>query len=222
MRLESDMVRDCARGQWICILGRLAPFLEAALARAGRHVPCPVHGGRDGFRVFRDVNETGGGICNTCGAFGDGFSLLMWANSWSFRAALEAVACDLRLDPGGSWTKPKPKERRLASATHAHTRDPVSAEQALRRLWEQTIELEAQDAEPLRRYLLRRGIEALPDPGVVRFHPALGYFEDRVRKGTFPAMVARVTSAQAGSCRCTGPTSPRRGARLQWSVRRRP
>jgi phage/plasmid primase-like uncharacterized protein len=196
MRLESDVVRDHARGQWIGILGRLAPSLEAALARPGHHVPCPVHGGRDGFRVFRDVNQTGGGICNTCGACSDGFALLMWANGWSFREALEAVARDLRLDLGGSWTvlKPRPKAR----PTHASAGDPTSAKQALHRVWEQTIDPDAQGAEPLRRYLLRRGIEALPDPGVVRFHPALGYFEDRVRKGTYPAMVARVTSAQGG------------------------
>lgn len=196
MRLESDVVRDHARGQWIGILGRLAPSLEAALARSGRHVPCPGHGGRDGFRVFRDVNETGGGICNTCGAFSDGFALLMWANGWSFRAALEAVARVLRLDLGGFWTAPKPRPK--PSPTHASTRDSTNAEQAIRRVWQQTIEPDAQGAEPLRRYLLRRGIEALPDPGVVRCHPALGYFEDRMRKGTFPAMVARVTSAQGG------------------------
>ncbi|MFZ0790771.1 MAG: toprim domain-containing protein, partial [Chromatiaceae bacterium] len=66
------------------------------------------------------------------------------------------------------------------------------------RVWEQTVESDAQEAEPLRRYLLRRGIEAVPDPGVVRFHPALGYFEDRVRRGTYPAMIARVTNVQGG------------------------
>lgn len=196
MRLESDVVRDHARGQWIGILGRLAPTLEAALARPGRHVPCPVHGGRDGFRVFRDVNETGGGICNTCGAFSDGFALLMWAHGWPFRETLEAVSLELRLDLGGVWTVPRP--RPSAGSGCGQARDPSGVEQALQRVWEQTIEPDAQEAEPLRRYLLRRGIAVLPDPGVVRCHPALGYFEDRVRKGKFPALVARVTSAQGG------------------------
>ena len=120
----------------------------------------------------------------------------MWANGWSFRAALEAVARDLRLDLGGSWTALKPRAK--ARPTHASTEDSTNAEQAIRRVWEQTIEPDAQEAEPLRRYLLRRGIEALPDPSVVRFHPALGYYENRVRKATYPAMVARVTDAQGG------------------------
>lgn len=84
------------------ILGRLAPTLEPALARPGRHVPCPVHGGSDGFRVFRDVEETGGGICNSCGPRRGGFALLMWANVWGFRETLEAVARDLGLDTGHS------------------------------------------------------------------------------------------------------------------------
>jgi hypothetical protein len=119
----------------------------------------------------------------------------MWANGWSFRAALEAVACDLRLDLGGSWTalKPRPKP----SPTDASSGDPTNAEQAIRRVWEQTIEPDGQEAEPMRRYLLRRGIETLPNPSVVRFHPALGYYEDRVKKGAYPAMIARVTSPQA-------------------------
>ncbi|CAI8817436.1 primase-helicase zinc-binding domain-containing protein [Methylocaldum szegediense] len=76
--LESRDVRNAARGAWVAILGDLAPELEAALARPGRHVPCPVHGGRDGFRLYPDAEKTGGGICNTCGAYPDGFSLLMW------------------------------------------------------------------------------------------------------------------------------------------------
>ncbi len=88
--IEAAVVRQHARSQWLGIVGRLAPSLEQALARPGRHVPCPVHGGRDGFRVFKDANESGGGICNTCGAFHDGFALLMWANNWAFRDALEA------------------------------------------------------------------------------------------------------------------------------------
>ncbi len=199
MRLESAVVRDHAQNQWIGILGRLAPSLEAALARPGRHVPCPVHGGRDGFRVFRDVNQTGGGICNTCGSFRDGFSLLMWANGWPFREALESVARDLRLETGGAWTAPKPRSNRQP----AQRRDQAGAEDSLRRVWEETIDPTASRAEPLRRYLLRRGIEPMPDPGVVRFHPGLGYYEKlegqerSIRVEIYPAMIARVADSQA-------------------------
>ena len=110
VKLEAATVAAHARGQWIGLLGRLAPTLERALARPGRHVPCPVHGGRDGFRVFRDCHDTGGGICNTCGSFRDGFALLMWANGWGFREALEAVARDLRLDGGGRG-RPRNRDR---------------------------------------------------------------------------------------------------------------
>ena len=192
--IEAAVVRQQARGQWFGILGRLAPSLEQALARPGRHVPCPVHGGQDGFRVFKDVNERGGGICNTCGSFSDGFALLMWANDWGFREALEAVAHDLRLDAGGPWTAP-PRQPR-PSAAPVPRQDSATAEAALRRVWSETLDPQNPRANPLQRYLLRRGIDAEPDPRVVRFHPGLGYYEDGNRIGTFPALVARVSDAQ--------------------------
>jgi len=88
---KASEVRALAKGQWHRILAALAPALEAAIKRAGRHVPCPVHGGKDGFRLFRDFDETGGGWCNTCGPRAEGFTVLMWVNRWSFREALEEV-----------------------------------------------------------------------------------------------------------------------------------
>ena len=193
-RIEAAVVRQHARGQWFGIVGRLAPTLEQALARPGRHVPCPVHGGRDGFRVFKDVNERGGGICNTCGAFSDGFALLMWANNWGFREALEAVAQDLRLDAGSTWTTPQPKPR--PSTAPVQRQDDAVAEAALRRVWSETLDPQDPKALPLQRYLLRRGIDAELDPSVVRFHPGLGYYQDRSRIGTYPALIARVSDAQ--------------------------
>lgn len=65
---------------------------EGRSERKGKHVPCPVHGGRDGFRIFPDVAETGGGICNTCGSFANGFAPLMWINGWEFGRAIREVA----------------------------------------------------------------------------------------------------------------------------------
>ena len=89
---ETQRVKDDARGRWERVLPDLAPALKDAVERRGKHVPCPVHGGRDGFRVFPDVDETGGGVCNTCGYFADGFSLLMWINGWDFGRTIREVA----------------------------------------------------------------------------------------------------------------------------------
>jgi hypothetical protein len=147
--------------------------------------------------VFRDCHDTGGGICNTCGSFRDGFALLMWANAWGFRESLEAVARDLRLDGGGAWTAPKP--RPSTAPAPAPSREGEGAEAALRRVWSQTLDPTDPGALPLRRYLRRRGIDAEPDPRVVRFHPGLGYYDNDGRRiGTYPTIVARVSNLQGG------------------------
>ena len=64
---------------WVSVIQELAPVLSDAIARRPRHVPCPVHGGKDGLRCFDDFDETGGMICNTCGAFPNGYLVLAWA-----------------------------------------------------------------------------------------------------------------------------------------------
>lgn len=100
----TDLVRQQAKGRWLEILGYLAfDFLEPAIRRPGKHVPCPIHGSRrkkgDGFRLFKDVNETGGGICNQCGSYTDGFAMLMWLHRWDFVEAQKHVAEYLRISP---------------------------------------------------------------------------------------------------------------------------
>jgi phage/plasmid primase-like uncharacterized protein len=85
MFLDAKEIKAAADGKWDSILSALAPSLAEALQKLGKHVACPVHGGTDGFRLFKDVAQTGGGICNTCGAHRDGLALLSWVNGWSFR-----------------------------------------------------------------------------------------------------------------------------------------
>ncbi|EGV16270.1 DUF7146 domain-containing protein [Thiocapsa marina] len=200
MTIDARTVRERARGGWIGILGRLAPTLEPALARPGRHVPCPVHGGSDGFRVFRDVAETGGGICNSCGPRRDGFALLMWANAWGFRETLEAVAQDLGLDTGHPRTiAARPRPVVVSPPVNDAGNDAVTAAAALRRVWFETLDPDDRRALPLRRYLYRRGIDAELDPRVLRFHPGLAYYDGTTRIATFPALVAKVSDAEGRS-----------------------
>lgn len=99
-----------AKGQWLGIFSSLCPSLQPALAGRPRHVACPVHGGSDGFRFYHDVAETGGGVCNTCGFFASGLSLIAWVNGISWYEALCAVDVyfggDARLAPAASCPRP--------------------------------------------------------------------------------------------------------------------
>ena len=89
---DKEAVRAAARGHWHEIFHALAPGLKDALRRPGMHVACPVHGGTNGFRLFKDFAERGNGICNTCGAKSDGFEMLCWVNGWTFGQAVDSVA----------------------------------------------------------------------------------------------------------------------------------
>lgn len=90
-KTNAKAVKEQARGRWLEILPLLDARLADAVARAGKHVPCPVHGGKDGFRLYaNDMN--GGGACNTCGTFADGFAILQWLRCCSFFEALQLVA----------------------------------------------------------------------------------------------------------------------------------
>ena len=105
MEYLSAEVKLAANGRWKEIFSALAPSLKQALEHPGRHVPCPVHGGEDGFRLFPNYETNGSGICNTCGARTDGFAMLMWVNQWTFRQAVTAVG-DLLIGNDGQSRYP--------------------------------------------------------------------------------------------------------------------
>lgn len=98
-RLDVSVVREAARGHWDAIFCALAPMLKEAMQQPGKHVPCPVYGGKDGFRLFPDYAEAGSCVCNTCGSFRDGFETLEWLHGWGFAETLKRVSCVLGLQP---------------------------------------------------------------------------------------------------------------------------
>lgn len=192
-KLESGAVREAARGRWVPLLEGLCPELEAALSKPGRHVGCPVHGGHDGFRLFRDVGLTGGGVCNTCGASHDGFSLLQWLKGWSFPETLEAV------DNALGGTLPTRLGCRTAPAVYAKGPSDGQIRERLRKTWKESVDWRVPAAKPLRDYLANRGLDASLLAGVggaIRFHRGLRYYnEEKILVGTFPALLALVCDA---------------------------
>lgn len=93
---KSEEVKALVADNWLAILyGLASDQIGHAIQNVGKHTACPVHGTNkrkgDGFRLFKDSYRTGGGICNTCGPFQDGFKLLMWLKGWDFSQCLLAV-----------------------------------------------------------------------------------------------------------------------------------
>lgn len=204
--LDARVVNQEARGHWLDILGALAHGLTPAINRVGRHVPCPVHGGKDGFRLFQNVNETGGGVCNTCGAFDDGLSLLMWYNEWPFPKAVQEVGEYLRLDPEEQHLRSqrsslKPVEMKaVESEAERKKREYKDAKcrEELKRVWNESIPISSPEAEPVRLYLARRGLRlsyALACP-YLRYHPRMGYFQEGKIIGEYPCMIALAFDAK--------------------------
>ena len=192
--IDSGIVRNAARGSWLSILDALAPELKRAISKPGRHIPCPVHGGKDGFRLFRDADISGGGICNTCGSKPDGFSLLMWLRDWSFPDALSAVADTNGVSADIRHQKPVIVVREPVFTTSKSPVDNDRIKAALRTVWQESKSIRHPEAEPVRLYLQSRGLDSfIPDWPSIRFHPKMPYRdEDGKLIGHFPAMLALV------------------------------
>jgi putative DNA primase/helicase len=186
--LDVREVKQQMAGRWGPVLLQLAPDLAPFLDRPGKHGPCPVHGGSNGFRLYRDVMDTGGGVCNTCGSFADGFKLLSWLRSRTFREALLDVSNTLGMSPRAV---PMP-----ALITRPKAVSPKSDDKEVRRrlrcVLDSSVTPDADQAEPLRRYLRTRGFSLVP--AALRCHPGLHWQADRDsgRQGPFPVMLGVV------------------------------
>jgi len=124
---DKKVVESKAEGKWLIILSSLAPTLNQAIERVGKHVPCPVNGGKDGFRLFKDANITGGGISNKEGPFNNGFSLLQWINGWDFPTTLNEVGAFLmceKVDIASIY--PHLQKKNLPAQTPRSTGKPLS------------------------------------------------------------------------------------------------
>ena len=174
-----------AKGHWPYILEDLVDQLKPALGAPGEHVSCPVHGGSNGFRLFDDYADTGGGICNTCKGKANGVRLIAWIQGTDVDTAAEKVARWLNSDAKLELKKRAPPPRVTV------IRDPVKAFNNIAKVWHASLPLAGSIAE---KYLENRGIWKSNMSSVLRFHPGLEYWAgkgDNLRKiGVFPCLLA--------------------------------
>lgn len=106
-------VKGRAAGRWPEILSALAHVSSDYLT--GRHGPCPKCGGTDRWR-FTNLDDGGGGICNQCGKFGDGFALLQSICGWDSKETLRRVAEHLGCQGGGNGKGARDPSRNIDPA----------------------------------------------------------------------------------------------------------
>lgn len=205
-------LKDRVGDQWLELYSDVAPELEEAIAKLGRHVKCPVHGGTDGFRLFPDAATTGGGICSTCQnsaggtGFSDGIAVLQWLYGWSFQEATDVIGEWLGDDlfPAERVVRSQEPRRRLLGPADTEPgddemaagpedgNDPTPDPQAVA-----TIERIIDVAEPgharVAAYWQHRGLSVAP-PDTVAFVADERYYFDDGEFVTMPAMVAGVVS----------------------------
>lgn len=148
-----DKTRSLAEGKWESILPALGVDKDFLANRPG---PCPMCGGKDRFRF--DDKGKGLWFCQQCRA-GDGFSLLMGINGYTFAEAAAEVDGLLKMPDNNIEAKSKPKGR-----------DP---RRLLRKLAAgMTRSVEGTNTEA---YLSSRGLAPSP---VTRHISDVAYFED--------------------------------------------
>jgi hypothetical protein len=198
---KSDAVRNAAKGRWLEIFEAVAPALKDAVQNCPDHVPCPIAGGTDGFRLFKDADETGGGISNGLGAMFE-FDLLMWVLDRDFPTVLNDVADYLGIN--GSWKQENFQAKANPNATTSNTGRQMDEKTLLKRrhnlreTWMSSVKLTSGKATQARRYFVNRGLdlnkldlETLSE--TVRFNPSCELWHKKRFVGRYPAIISLVS-----------------------------
>ena len=170
-----EAVKQRAHGRWTEILARLGVD-EPILKR--RNLPCPLCGGTDRFQ-YTDKFGEGNYHCRSCGP-GGGFKLLQALQGIDFNTALRDVERCLGMMPATVPAKAnEPSAERM--------------QKLAQRIWNEAKLVTIGDE--VDRYLTSRGVALPVYPKVLRFHPALGYYQKDAdgkshKVAEYPAMLA--------------------------------
>jgi putative DNA primase/helicase len=186
---------DLAYGRWTDVLehaGVDGSFLT------GRHCPCPICGGTDRFRWSRKHSDEGLWACNQCTGWkwGNGFELLKAVQGFAY--FYEAVDYVLEYFNGSAAQGPRRAPQPARGAAKV-----VDVERNVKRMtaiWEASRPIT--EGDPVDRYLKGRvpGLNIVPH--MLRYHPALDYWQapqkldgKPILLGRHPAMVAKAFDA---------------------------
>lgn len=196
---DAKTIKEAAAGNWLAILEDIAPSLKAAVGKCGSHVPCPVHGGKDGFRLYHDAPVTGAAYSNKCGNFSDGFAVLQFVTGLGFKEVLALVAQQVGYSVNAPmYVKPKPLKKVIEVSDTLSNEEYQERGQKLKNFWGLTRSLNEND--PVVKYLRSRGIRGdwILKAKNVRHHPRAYINVNKVLLKK-PCMALRFTSKEGKS-----------------------
>jgi len=204
-----DRVKDLAEGRWDTIIGSLFPSVQKAIGKPGMaRCACPIHhsmkGAKaDGFRVFKDFNKSGGGVCNTCGTFPTGIDLICFLDGQEGnpRHALQVLEQYFGLNNGPEIKRPALPMRKVAQPVYDESKDPKAIERrkkTLDEIWTTSIPLSEleDDHQAIRYFSETRGVsdlDVIRGQKNMRFNPQLYYDRSEVKNAPpikFPSIVS--------------------------------
>ena len=166
---NSTQLKEKMSGYWLNAFSVLAPALRHSIKKLGQNVPCPIDGGTDGFRLFKDANETGGGVKQSERVIPEGIDMLMWVNNWSFTQTFDELEGWLNGSPIHALPVIHiPKVKVVV--------DETNLRKWLNRIWGDSLSLDQHMSYPARAYFGYRHIsQAALAASDVRYHPNLTY-----------------------------------------------
>jgi phage/plasmid primase-like uncharacterized protein len=200
-KLSTQDVKQAASGNWLKILEEIAPSLKSAIAKCGDHVPCPVYGGKDGFRLFNDAPLTGGSFSNKDGGMSDGFATLMFVTGLPFPTVKTLVAKELGLsNKKVVYIKPKACKAIEPVSTEYSVEEIRKRQSKLNGFWKQSNRIHAGDR--VNQYLSSRGIKRdwLHHFPSVRFHPNAWFKNAKGEQDSAPAVALMFSSKDGVPC----------------------
>ena len=208
---DFDLVKSQGAGHWPGIIGSMYPDLAPIMQRPGQlRCACPIHGsskgaGGDGFRLFDDFVQTGGGICNSCGAFPTAIDLVMFLSGCDKFAAVEQLKQQMGLSSSGRSFRPRRFKVPVIDPKNARV-DQLKAmdrKKLLARIWSEAKSLnELPDDHQAISYLRDvRGIgsvEFIRGQRHMRFHANLYYARSDI-EGEPPVCFPGIVSMMHGA-----------------------
>ncbi|MBV0934730.1 DUF7146 domain-containing protein [Marinobacterium weihaiense] len=203
---NSTLLKERMRGKWLAAFSTIAGHkLGPAIDKLGDNVTCPIDGDIEGFRLFKDANDTGGGWKQNqqrAGAYPDGITLLMHVLDRPFTEVFDQLVEWLE-GPGqkaGSALydandRPTPN---IPRRSRKKAEDMAALREWLNNIWKHSTNLLDLQAAVARKYLTERHIyDAAVNASDVRFNPSLGYRNsEKELVGRYPCITALVRDNQ--------------------------